>query len=181
MKETPGSVIPFEMALSDQSGFPMPVSNLTFSTSNPQIAEVDELQNFYAKKPGVTNLIVKHAGQSDRTLITAQVEVVKNPVETIDVSVEKSTVRTGDVIRFEATARDRRGKPVEGVPLSFAVSGEEEEKGRKGKTGGGCGGGAGGCTRWGTRPNGCPPRRRRVPLQLWGLRRRPVSRRRRFT
>ncbi len=122
-----GSIVPFKLELSDQSGFAMPLSNLGFSTSDKEIAEVDELQNFYAKKPGKTSLIVKNS--IGRALIEAEIEVVKNPVETIEVKVEKSTIRTGDVLRFEAVAKDRRGRIVEGVPLAYAVSGEEREKG----------------------------------------------------
>lgn len=51
-----GSVIPLNLAMKDDQGFAMPESQLGFVTSNKEVAEVDELLNFYAKTPGKTTL-----------------------------------------------------------------------------------------------------------------------------
>ncbi len=123
-----GSVIPLNLELKDAKGFPMPESNLGISTSNKEVAEVDQLLNLYAKSPGRSSLSIKTSDGKEE-LLKMTVNVLKNPVTTIDISVEKSIIRTGDVLPFKAIGKDRKGKIVKDVPLSYAVSGEEKEKG----------------------------------------------------
>lgn len=123
-----GSVIPLNLQLKDAKGFPMPESDLGITTSNKEIAEVDQLLNFYAKSDGKTSLSIKSPDGKEE-LLKMTVNVLKNPVSTINITIDKSIIRTGDVLPFKATAKDRRGSIIKDVPLSFAVSGQEKEKG----------------------------------------------------
>ncbi|MEM7039784.1 MAG: hypothetical protein AAF570_22620, partial [Bacteroidota bacterium] len=52
-----------------------------------------------------------------------------NPVSKIELTTLKSVVRIGEVLPFKARAKDSRGKVLNNVPFSYAVSGKEDEKG----------------------------------------------------
>lgn len=118
-----GSVIPVEAEVSDDLGFPIEADEIKFSVANTDIAEIDDLHNLYTKKVGSTKLIANVKGLDFSTTIN----VIKNPVDRIELSVEKVMARTGDVLHFKASAKTTKGKTVEQVPFSFSVSGEESE------------------------------------------------------
>ena len=54
---------------------------------------------------------------------TASIEVEPNPVSALELQSSVETARTGDVVRFTASAKDARGLPVRSVPVQFGVGG----------------------------------------------------------
>jgi hypothetical protein len=120
-----GSVVPFEVAVLDEYGFEMQAGDIEFRSTDPSIADVDDLNNFYAKKAGSVDL----EASIGQLKIAVPVEIIPNPVTEIQMSADESTIRTGDVLQFNAEAWDRAGNVVQNVPFYFAVSGLEGEKG----------------------------------------------------
>jgi hypothetical protein len=89
----------------------------TLESSNPSVASVDRFQQIQAKAPGTATLTAIADGQRAAHTVT----VVENPVVALDLSGGSETARTGDVLSFEATARDAEGKAVADAPITFAV------------------------------------------------------------
>ena len=98
-----------------------PREDVTFAwtSETPSIATIDEGGILTAVSPGGASLVASAKGTSARL----NVDIVENPVATLKIAPRSSRVRTGDVVRFAASARDRQGSPVEPHPVRWAVSG----------------------------------------------------------
>ena len=92
----------------------------TFETSDQAVADVDAFGVLTLHRPGSVELIAT----ADTATARVAVDVEANPVTALELRASAGTARTGDVVRFTATAKDARGLAVRGVPVRFAVTGE---------------------------------------------------------
>jgi hypothetical protein len=97
--------------------------SVQIASSDPVIATVDRMQRLQAKSPGTVTLTAQADGQE----ATTTVEVVENPVATLEMTGGANRARTGDVLDFEAVARDESGDAVEDAPVRYAVRTEHTE------------------------------------------------------
>ena len=93
---------------------------VAFGSSDSRIAAIDGFGFLILGAAGAVELTAS-AGDAVAALT---VEVEENPTIALDLDASAETARTGDVIRFTASARDARGLPVRGMPVQFAVGGE---------------------------------------------------------
>jgi hypothetical protein len=90
---------------------------ISYRSSAPQVATVDAGGVVTGRAPG--NATITAEIGSVRGQIAVQ--VVENPVSRVEVT-GATTGRTGDVLRFEARAFDRSGKPVATVPVRWVAT-----------------------------------------------------------
>lgn len=109
----------FSTQVFDQANLKREDANVTLSSSNTDVAEVDMLGNLYAKKTGTITL----TATVDNVKETVKVKVVKNPVRKINLSASEDQIRTGDVLRFDAKAVNRSGRWVKDAPITFSFTG----------------------------------------------------------
>ena len=112
----------FSTQVFDQANLKREDANVTLSSSNTDVAEVDMLGNLYAKKTGTITL----TATVDNVKETVKVKVVKNPVRKINLSASEDQIRTGDVLRFDAKAVNRSGRWVKDAPITFSFTGRAE-------------------------------------------------------
>ena len=112
----------FSTQVFDQANLKREDANVTLSSSNTDVAEVDMLGNLYAKKTGTITL----TATVDNVKETVKVKVVKNPVRKINLSASENQIRTGDVLRFDAKAVNRSGRWVKDAPITFSFTGRAE-------------------------------------------------------
>lgn len=112
----------FSTQVFDQANLKREDANVTLSSSNTDVAEVDMLGNLYAKKTGTITL----TASVDNVKETVKVKVVKNPVRKINLSASEDQIRTGDVLRFDAKAVNRSGRWVKDAPITFSFTGRAE-------------------------------------------------------
>ncbi len=93
-------------------------------SSAPEVATVDRLHRMTAKAPGRVVLTARAAGQTATTTL----EVVANPVASLDLSGGADSARTGDVLDFDATARTEAGTAVGDAPIRYAVRTDHTEE-----------------------------------------------------
>ena len=86
-------------------------------SSAPGVATVDRLHRIEASTPGTVALTARAEGRE----ATATVEVVENPVATLELSGGADSARTGDVLAFEATPRTADGEAIGDAPVRYAV------------------------------------------------------------
>ncbi len=96
---------------------------IQLESSDPTVAEVDHLHRLSGKASGTVTLTARAEGQE----ATAPVEVVENPVASLDLTGGADSARTGDVLDFEATPRDANGAAVDDAPVHYAVRTEHTE------------------------------------------------------
>ncbi len=93
---------------------------VVFGSSDSRTAAIDA---FGFLTLGAAGAVEITAGAGDAVDVLP-IEVEENPTIALDLDASADSRRTGDVIRFTASARDARGLPVRGMPVHFAVGGE---------------------------------------------------------
>ena len=91
-----------------------------YTTDDARVAEVDQFGFMTVHRPGAVAVAVT-AGDATASLT---IEVEPNRVSALHLQASTAVARTGDVVRFTATARDARGLALRGVPIQFGVAGE---------------------------------------------------------
>jgi hypothetical protein len=120
-----GSVVPLNYTVKDNLGFPVENAKVKISWQNSKIAEVDVLDNLYAKSNGKTTVSFQIGDISSKISIN----VLENPVTRLEISSKESTVKTGDVIPFSANSWDKKGKKLEDIRYTYSVNSAENEFG----------------------------------------------------
>jgi len=112
-----GQVVPMRVSAFDRLGGPVDDPELSYRSSDPDVAAVDPGGMIFARSPGEATLTVSGAG------ISTSVELRVRPDPGITYTLEPVTtrVRTGDVVRFVATA-DVEGSSVRAFPI-WSLSG----------------------------------------------------------
>lgn len=90
---------------------------LQVESSDPGVAAVDRLHRLQGKAPGSVTLTTRAEGHE----ATTTVEVVENPVASLELAGGADSARTGDVLDFEARAQDENGGTVDDAPIRYAV------------------------------------------------------------
>jgi len=90
-----------------------------WSSETPSVATIDAGGILTPVSPGRASIVASTEGVSARLYV----DVVVNPVATLSITPRSPSVRTGDVVRFAASAKDREGAPVPTPLVRWAVSG----------------------------------------------------------
>lgn len=90
----------------------------TITSSNADVAFVDDFDQLKLLKKGKTTLKIEAEGVSK----TIEIDVKENPVNSLELThnYADKTIRTGDVVTFMATPKDRRGRTVSDIPVSYS-------------------------------------------------------------
>ena len=91
---------------------------IAWRSSTPAAVRVDEHGVVTALAPGRAT-ITATAGSASETL---PIEVVTAAVGTVEVTPGASRARTGDVIAFRATVRDRSGRAIDGLTPAWSIA-----------------------------------------------------------
>jgi hypothetical protein len=89
----------------------------TFTSSNPRVASITADGRLQAVAPGTATI----TGKAGNATATLAVQVIPAAVASLTLTPPTTQVRTGDVVRFAAVAKDRAGKPIEDVMVRWAV------------------------------------------------------------
>jgi hypothetical protein len=90
----------------------------TWRSSNPAVASVDRFGNVTGLKPGAVTITATAEGITAEQRYT----VVANPVATLEIGALEPTIRTGDVIHVQATARRANGTAVPDAPITWSYT-----------------------------------------------------------
>lgn len=91
---------------------------VSFSSSNPRVAAVTSAGRLQALAPGRATLTAKAGGATTQIAL----QVVPNSATRLTLEPASAAVRTGDVVRFAAVARDRAGRPLADALVEWAVA-----------------------------------------------------------
>ena len=90
---------------------------VTFTSSNPKVAQVSPDGRVVAVAPGSATLTAKAAGATQ----AIAVQVLAGPVSKVMLTPDKGSVLTGDVVRFKADVRGAAGKALGDVAVRWTV------------------------------------------------------------
>jgi hypothetical protein len=95
-----------------------PNAEVRWTSSNPSIATVDRYGNVSAQRAGPVTISAEAEGVKAELRHT----VVANPVTSLTIGIAEEMVRTGDVLKLQATARRRDGTVVSDVPITWSYT-----------------------------------------------------------
>jgi hypothetical protein len=96
-----GQVVPIRVRAFNRLGEPVDDPVLGYESSDPGVADVDAAGLIFARTPGTARIRVTGAGVTGSTEVTVR----PDPGVTYTLEPVEARVRTGDVVRFTATAR----------------------------------------------------------------------------
>ena len=114
-----GGIVTLRATPVSAGGMTRPDVNVSWKSLSPAIAKVDSAGVVTGLAAGTAR--IQAAADSATGEIT--VRVVADPVRRLAINPGTTTVRTGDVVRFAAVARDAAGKPVTGIVTHWSVGG----------------------------------------------------------
>ena len=99
-------------------GSPRPEARVQWASSNPSVATVDRFGNVTALAPGAVTISATVDGTKGEKAYT----IVASPVASVEVQVSETDVRTGDVVKVRAIARDRAGNEVKDAAIVWSFT-----------------------------------------------------------
>ncbi|MBW3533659.1 MAG: Ig-like domain-containing protein [Gemmatimonadetes bacterium] len=112
-----GTSVRHRAAAFHADGSPRPGATFAWSSSDPSVAEVDASGIVTAHRAGRVTIHVDSEGA--RGSLTYDVPAF--PARSLEIRGGETRARTGDVVRFEAVARDAQGRPVPDLPLVWST------------------------------------------------------------
>lgn len=107
-----GQVVPIRVAAYDRLGASVDDPSLTYTSSAPAVADVDGAGLVFARSAGSATITVEGGGVTSSTTLSVRADPgVTYTLAPVDVS-----VRTGDVVRFVASATTAGGDEVRAFP-----------------------------------------------------------------
>ena len=128
----------YRVKVTDKAGLTRDDVSVTLSSSNPEIASIDAYGHLQAHKAGSVTI----TAAAEDVLEKIKIDVLENPVASLELTGDMESARTGDVFHFKALARNKLGQPVDDAPVYYSfhgkpfderepeVSGEIEQNGR---------------------------------------------------
>ncbi len=117
-----GTPIRLNYQVIDKAGLTRDEVNVTFSSSNEDIAMVNNFGVVKTSQPGQVSITAK-ADDIDNTI---NINVVENPIVKIELTADGDNARTGDVFHFEAKALDAKGNEVADAPITYSFTGTSD-------------------------------------------------------
>ena len=95
----------------------------SITSSNPKVASIDKYGKISAKSTGKVTFTATY--EDVETSWNAR--VVKNPVTSIDLSVDQDVARTGDVINIKAIAKNKKNRAIEDAPIIYSFTANPDD------------------------------------------------------
>lgn len=110
------TTIPINYKVVDTHNLIRENASVKLKSSNTDIARIDQFGQLKALKPGTATLTATAENISAKW----DIQVSANPVSSIILTNTISSVRTGDVIDFNAVAKTSSGKVIEDMPITYS-------------------------------------------------------------
>jgi len=110
-----GTTTAYPTRVIDAAGLEREDLAVTLTSSNPDVASTDPFGNVVAHAPGTATLTAAVEGVRQ----TLDLDIRANPVVRLDLTSDTQEARTGDVVHFDAVARNAAGEVVADAPIAF--------------------------------------------------------------
>ena len=111
----------FSVKVIDEAGLNRTeTSSVDFKSSNPNIADFNDLNYLVAKSAGrvTVSATVENISESFK------IKIIENPTKSISLSANRDEIRTGDVLKFNGKALNKRGREIKNAPVDYTYVGK---------------------------------------------------------
>ena len=112
-----GSLVRGTVEVYDTSDTIRPEETVEFQSSDPAVVRVDRYGQVTPLAVGTATLTLTAGIVTEEVLV----EVLPNPVVSMELTADQTEARTGDVIHLTAVARDSQGNIIEDLPVMYSV------------------------------------------------------------
>ena len=117
-----GTSTPLSVVVFDEADLKRSELNIKLTSSNKNVAEFDILGNLETKKSGSTTISARIENLKE----SFKINVVKNPVRKVTLSLDKEEIRTGDVIVLNAKTLNKSGRIIDDIPITYSYHGQAD-------------------------------------------------------
>ncbi|MEC9474957.1 MAG: hypothetical protein VX746_03445 [Candidatus Neomarinimicrobiota bacterium] len=117
-----GTSTPLSVVVFDEADLKRSELNVKLTSSNKNVAEFDILGNLETKKSGSTTISARIENLKE----SFKINVVKNPVREVTLSLDKEEIRTGDVIVLNAKTLNKSGRIIDDIPITYSYHGQAD-------------------------------------------------------
>ena len=117
-----GTSTPLSVVVFDEADLKRSELNVKLTSSNKNVAEFDILGNLETKKSGSTTISARIENLKE----SFKINVVKNPVRKVTLSLDKEEIRTGDVIVLNAKTLNKSGRIIDDIPITYSYHGQAD-------------------------------------------------------
>lgn len=114
-----GTPVTLKYKVIDKAGLTRDDVKVEFTSNNEGIAAVNSFGIVNTMKPGRVTISAK----ADDVVNTIRLNVVTNPIKSIELTADGDQARTGDVFHFTAKAMDDNGRVIDDAPIYYSFSG----------------------------------------------------------
>ena len=94
-----------------------------YKSSNTKVLNINQFGRINAKSTGKATITATIEGVTK----TQEIEVVKNPVTSVEISIDQDVARTGDVLTIQAIAKDNKGNVVSDAPIVYSFTARPDD------------------------------------------------------
>lgn len=117
-----GAQVAFQATAYDLSGSPCESAAIAWSTSNVNVARIDQNGVATGVAPGVAIITAQASGTTRRGQASVTVSAQRARVASVELAPRQVQVRVGSAVRLAATALDSSGSPVPSVQFVWISS-----------------------------------------------------------
>jgi len=121
-----GTELPLNLEIRDASGSLRHDVAPEFRSADQAVARVDAAGRVTLLSPGPARIRARCEGVE----ASLELDVLEDPVRTLELEASAEEARTGDVIRFRALAKDAEGNPIPEYPVQYAASARSDPRTR---------------------------------------------------
>lgn len=127
------TTISLQTKVADEAGVTRDNVAVKLSSSSPDVASIDSYGNLKAHKKGDFIITAKAENKS----AVWKFKVSENPINSIEIAhnYEGKSIRTGDVVTFEALAKTTKGSNVSDAPIKYTYIAEPDDNLGQGASG----------------------------------------------
>ena len=117
-----GTTTTFSVEVFDKANLLRNDADVKLISSKDNVASFDKFMNLEAKKPGKITITASAEGVKQ----SFKVSIIKNPTSKIVFETKKNEIRTGDVLKLNVSALDKRGKKINDIPIEYSYTGSAD-------------------------------------------------------
>ena len=117
-----GTTTTFSVKVFDKAKLLRTDADVKLISSKNNVASFDKFMNLKAKKPGKITITATAEGVKQ----SFKLSIIKNPTSKIVFETKKNEIRTGDVLKLNVSALDKRGKKINDIPIEYSYTGSAD-------------------------------------------------------